>query len=254
MTSMGTMPDLDIVIPVFNEGKNILNVMDALAASVHTSFRVLICYDHDNDDTLDALKFYQNPNVEIVLVKNRWQGPHGAVVTGFASGSAPAVLVFPADDTYNAEIIDRMFRVFREGSDVVVASRFMPGGRMEGCPWLKAFLVRVASFTLCHFARLPAHDATNGLRLFSRRLLNLVQIESFQGFTYSIELLVKCQRLGWNIGEVPALWFQRTVGESHFHVVKWLPAYLRWYFYAFATTYLRRGPDTVAGQTLHVSE
>jgi dolichol-phosphate mannosyltransferase len=39
---------------------------------------------------------------------------------------------------------------------------------------------------------------------------------------------------------VPARWFERSHGESHFQVIKWLPDYLRWYSYAFATTYLRR--------------
>jgi hypothetical protein len=155
------------------------------------------------------------------------------------------VLVFPADDTYNARIIDPMVRAFQDGCDVVVASRFMPGGGMEGCPWLKGILVRGSSWTLSRFARLPARDASNGLRLFSRRLLDRVEIESSQGFVYSIELLAKCHRLGWRIGEVPAQWFQRTKGESRFRVVKWLPAYLRWYGYAFATTYLRRGAGTV---------
>ncbi len=116
---------------------------------------------------------------------------------------------------------------------------------MEGCPLLKSILVRIASFTLYHFARLPAHDATNGLRLFSRRVLDSIPIESDRGFAYGIELLVKTHRLGWPIAEVPSAWFKRKLGESRFRVVKWLPAYLRWYGYAFATTYLRRGSATV---------
>ncbi len=72
-----------------------------------------------------------------------------------------------------------------------------------------------------------------------------IAIESDQGFCYSIELLVKCHRLGWRIGEVPAQWFERAHGSSRFRVIRWLPAYLRWYRYAFATTYLRRSPQSV---------
>jgi dolichol-phosphate mannosyltransferase len=56
---------------------------------------------------------------------------------------------------------------------------------------------------------------------------------------------VKAHRLRWRIGEVPALWFERKHGTSRFRVLKWLPAYLRWYRYAFATTYLRRPPQSV---------
>jgi hypothetical protein len=82
--------------------------------------------------------------------------------------------------------------------------------------------------------------------MFSRRVVDSIEIESNEGFCYSIELLVKAHRLGWPIGEVPALWFERRHGTSRFRVLKWLPAYLRWYRYALATTLLRRSPRTVA--------
>jgi dolichol-phosphate mannosyltransferase len=127
----------------------------------------------------------------------------------------------------------------------VCASRFIPGGTMKGCRWTKGLLVRAAAFTLYHFARVPSRDATNGFRLFSRRLLQSVRIESAQGFTYSLELLVKCHRLGWKTGEVPALWYERLGKPSRFRIVRWAPGYLRWYWYAFETTYLRKGPNTV---------
>ncbi len=101
------------------------------------------------------------------------------------------------------------------------------------------------NFTLHHLARLPATDASNGFRLFSRRVIDEIVVESGQGFCYSIELLVKAHRLGWRIGEVPVRWFERRHGESRFRVLKWLPAYLRWYGYAFATTWLRKPPASV---------
>lgn len=241
------MADLDIVIPVYNEGGGIAETLDALRCLVRLPFRVLICYDADDDSTLPVVRAYVDRTpLPLDLVKNTGVGAHGAVLSGFRASEAPAVLVFPADDSFNAGRIEPMMALFHEGADVVCASRFMPGGKMEGCPWLKATLVRVSAFTLFHVARLPTHDSTNGLRLFSRRLLQAVAIESRVGFAFSLELLVKCHRLGWRVAEVPALWFERTKGKSRFQVLRWLPEYLRWYRYAFATTFLRRGPRTVA--------
>ena len=236
---------LDIVIPVFNEGSNIVGVLDSLGRFVKTPFRVFICYDDEKDNTLPVVREYKNSIFDIVLLKNRSVGVHGAVLSGFQASNAPAVLVFPADDTYNAGIIDQMVGNLRKGCDIVCASRFMKGGRMEGCRWLKSLLVRVSAFTLYNLAHLPTRHASNGLRLFSRRLLNSVVIESRVGFVYSIELLVKCHRLGWKISEVPALWFERKEGVSRFRILKWLLAYLRWYFYAYGTTYLKKGPESV---------
>jgi len=133
----------------------------------------------------------------------------------------------------------------REGAEIVVASRFVPGGYMRDCPWLKAALVRSSSWALYHVARLPSRDASNGFRLFSRRVIDSIPIESKVGFAYSIELLVKAHRLGWKVVDVPAGWQERRTGRSRFAVIKWLPQYLEWFGYAFATTYLRRGAATV---------
>ena len=138
-----------------------------------------------------------------------------------------------------------MYDNFLEGNEVVVASRFIEGGSMSGCPILKSMLVRTASTTLYYLSSIPVRDASNGFRLFSRKILNHVQIESTKGFTYSIELLVKCARLKWPIGEVPAKWRERSKGKSRFQVIRWTPIYLKWYFYGLATTWLDKSPNSV---------
>jgi len=240
-------PELDIVIPVYNEGRNIVATLAALRRSVTTPARVLICYDHAEDDTLPAIRAnaQAHAGLAVEFVRNRSRGAHAAVMTGFAASTAPLVLMYPADDDTNAAMLDRMVALAQAGCDIVCASRFMPGGAMVGCPLLKAVLVRGANFTLRHVARLPTTDASNGFRMFSRRVVERIPVESEHGFCYSIELLVKAHRLGWRIAEVPVRWFERRHGASRFQVIKWLPAYLRWYGYAFATTFLRRPPRTV---------
>jgi len=240
-------PELDIVIPVYNEGRNIVAVLAALSRAVATPARVLICYDQEEDDTLPALRAEPQAyaGLPVKLVRNHGRGAHAAVMTGFARSTAPFVLMFPADDHINAPVLDRMVALAREGCDIVCASRFMPGGAMIGCPLIKAVLVRSANFTLRHLARLPTTDASNGFRMFSRRVIDRIAIESSEGFCYSIELLVKAHRLGWKIAEMPVTWIERPDRRTRFRVFRWLPSYLRWYLYAFATTVLRRPPRTV---------
>lgn len=239
------MADVDIVIPVYNEGHPFLAVVEALRAAVKSRFRILVCYDREDDTTLEALRSAPVTGVEIALVRNASRGPHAAVLAGFAASTAQAVIVFPGDDDYNAGRIDTMVLKARDGSDIVVASRLMRGGMMVGAPLLKAVLVRISAFVLHRVAGLPTHDPSNGFRLFSRRIIERIEIESTQGFTYSIELLVKCHRLGWPIAEIPAEWHERTHGTSRFRLLKWVPSYLRWFLYALATRYALRGPKTV---------
>jgi dolichol-phosphate mannosyltransferase len=217
-----------------------MRVIKAFRAQVKTPIQVMICYDHKDDSTLEILRKSSLMDENILLVKNRFHGVHGAVRSGFLESKADSVITYMADDDYNAGLIDKLVAVFRSGYDLVAPSRFIPGAVFKGCRWPKNFLVRVTSWSMYAFAGIPVHDATNGFRLFSRKLLENTHLESNEGFTYSIELLVKCHRLGWKMAEVPAKWYERTSGKSRFKVFLWAHAYLYWYRYAFETTYLRR--------------
>ena len=227
---------IDIVIPVFNEGASIIEVIELLELNVKTRFRILICYDFEEDNTLEAINRSERSAV-IEFIKNNGAGPCDAVKSGFNASNSECVIVYPGDDISNQKIIDTMYKKFIQGSDVVVASRFIPGGSMIGCPLVKSILVRAASFSLFMLSSIPVKDASNGFRLFSRKALNLINIESTHGFTYSLEILVKCNRLKLPIAEVPAQWIERKEGKSNFKVFFWLKMYLRWYRYGLETTW-----------------
>ena len=175
---------LDIVIPVYNEGPNILATLGSLRNNVRTPMRILICYDRPDDDTLTTIDANRATlqGLHIEYVRNPGRGAPGAVMAGFAASTAPYVVVLPADDDFNGGIIDGMVAKAEQGADLVCASRFIPGGSMVGCPWLKATLVRTAAYTLYHVARLPTHDPTSGFRLFSRRVVDAIAIESDSGY------------------------------------------------------------------------
>lgn len=231
---------LDLVVPIYNEGKKILKLLKLFEKNIKTKFRVLLCYDLETDNIFIFNKYLKNFNYEIILVKSNNQGPCEAIKRGlYFDGSSNCVIVYPADDLINYNIIDIMYSKFTLGDDVVVASRFIKGGSMKGCPIIKSFLVRLASATLYFFSSIPVRDASNGFRLFSRKLLNKVKVESKLGFSYSLELLVKCNRMGLKIGEVPARWEERVEGSSRFKIFKWLHAYLYWYFYGIGTTWFK---------------
>ena len=242
---------LDIVIPVYNEGANIVATLAALARLVKTPCRVLICYDFPEDNTLPAIESgrAQYPALAVEFVRNKSRGAHYAIMAGFAASTAPYVLMFPADHDFEAGIVDPMMAKAEEGYDIVCASRLMKGGSLVGCPPVKEFVTRAGKFSLYFLAQLPTHDASSGFRLFSRRVIDTIAIETETGFCFSIELLVKAHRLGWRIGEVPARWIERSQGQSRFQVLRWLPAYFRWYLYALGTTWLHRGPETVTLRT-----
>lgn len=232
--------DYEIVIPIYNEGANILKVLRLLNIFVKYKIRVLLCYDLDDDDIFKFKNFLTKFKFEILLIKNIKKGPCLAIKSGLQAGNAKCVIVYPADDFLNHKLLDKMYEKYLEGSEIVVASRFIKGGSMKNCPLVKEIIVRLASKTLFFFSSVPVQDASNGFRLFSRKLLNLVTIESKVGFAYSLELLVKCERLGMKISEIPAQWEERSEGQSKFKLLKWLTQYIKWYFYGLSTTWLNK--------------
>jgi hypothetical protein len=109
----------------------------------------------------------------------------------------------------------------------------MPGGRQVGGPRLKRLLSRIAGLTLHWFARVPTHDPTNNFKLYSRRFLDSVDVESSAGFELALELTVKATLARRRVAEVPTTWRDRTAGQSNFKLRQWLPHYLHWYRVAF---------------------
>ena len=236
---------LEIVIPIYHEGDKVIKLLDQFQNIIKTQIRVFLCYDTEKDNIFQYKNDLKKFKFEVVLVKNPSVGPCLAIKKGLYYGKSDCVIVYPADDLLNINIIDQMYVAFVNNNDVVVASRFMKGGSMKGCPLVKSILVRLSSSTLYFLSSIPVRDASNGFRLFSRRLLDSVNVESKVGFAYSLELLVKCNRLKLKIFEIPAQWEERSEGESRFMIFKWLPTYLRWYFYGIGTTWLKKSAYAV---------
>jgi hypothetical protein len=164
---------------------------------------------------------------------------------GIAGTTAPYVLISMADGSDEPHVVDPMVNLARNGADVVAASRYMRGGRQIGGPRLKRLMSRTAGLTLHWFAGVPTHDATNNFKLYSRRFLDSVEIESSAGFELALELTVKATLAGRRVAEVPTTWRDRTAGQSNFKLRKWLPQYLRWYREAFVAQYLKRRRSSV---------
>lgn len=227
---------LSVVCPVYNEAENIERLLNELQAKVSVPMEVLVVYDHEEDNTVPVVRdIAARYPFEIRLVKNKFgAGALNAIKTGFAEARHEAVLVVMADLSDDLEVVDEMYRlVTAEGCDIVCGSRYMKGGRQIGGPPLKRFLSRMAGASLHYLTGIPTHDVTNSFKMYRREFLKSVTVESKGGFEIGMELVVKAFVSGRKIAELPATWTDRVAGKSRFRMWRWLPNYLRWYFYAF---------------------
>jgi glycosyltransferase involved in cell wall biosynthesis len=196
---------------------------------------VLVVHDFDEDTTVPVVKRLQSQFPELQLHRNTiGRGVLNAIKSGLAAARAPYVLVTMGDGSDDPADIDAMYELGRRGADVVAGSRYMAGGHQVGGPLLKRTMSRAAGLSLHWLAGLPIHDATTNFRLYSKRLLQRVTIESSGGFELGLELTVKAYVMGMRLAEVPTTWRDRTAGQSRFQLWRWLPRYLRWYWLGMA--------------------
>jgi glycosyltransferase involved in cell wall biosynthesis len=236
--------DLSIAVPVYNEGDNICRLFDQIESKIDKNClnEVVLVYDFEEDSTVPAAKQaagrYSFP---IRLVRNHFgRGALNAIRTGFQEVRGPFVLVCMADLSDDITAVRPMLEKMREGYDVVCGSRYMRGGHQYGGPLLKRTLSRLAGVSLHYLAGVPTHDVTNSFKMYRKELLERLTLESTGGFEIGMEIVVKTFALGGKIGEVPSNWYDREAGESRFRLWKWLPNYLRWYWYGIKARFRRK--------------
>jgi dolichol-phosphate mannosyltransferase len=204
---------LSIVVPTYNE-------RERLADLVHAIFRgyadrgidgeLVIVDDNSPDGTGQIADDLARQYRITVLHRPGKLGLGTAVVAGFDAASAPVVGVIDADLSHPPDMPPRMLAVMtRTSADVVIGSRYIPGGGTRNWPLLRRVMSRLA----CVAAKplTPVVDATSGLFLIRRDLARTIRI-SAGGFKICLELLVR-GRPG-SVVEVPYVFSDRAAGES----------------------------------------
>ena len=234
------MMKLDIIIPVYNEDENIVQLLKTLEDEIVCNFRVLICYDSESDKTLKYLKNSNVINKEILLIKNPKQGPNSAIIEGINSSKAEIILIYMADDFDNIKLINNMINLIERGNELIIPSRFITGGKMLGAKKIKKMITIVGSYLIYYFARIPFKDCTNAFKMFSANLKDKIKLDSTTGFTFAMELTTKSYLLNLKIIEIPSVWIENKNRKSNFKIFKWLPYYIYWLIYSMIKNLFKR--------------
>jgi len=233
------MVKLDIIIPVYNEDENIVRLLKALEDEIVCNFRVLICYDSESDKTLKYVKNTNIINKEILLIKNPKRGPNPAIIEGINSSKAEIILIYMADDFENIKLINNMVNLIERGYNLVIPSRFIPGGKMLGKKKIIKMITIIGSYLIYYLARIPFRDCTNAFKMFSASLKNKIKLESTAGFTFALELTTKSYLLDFKIIEIPSIWIEIKNRKSNFNIYEWLPYYIYWLIYSIIRNFIK---------------
>ena len=228
------VPRVSVIMPAYAEGEHIVAVLDRLLEAVRLPCEVLVVVDSADDCTVGVVNEYAKRDTRLSCLVNTYgRGPANAIRYGMDAAHAPVSVVTMADGCDDPRQIDDLTRLVERGVAVAAASRYMPGGQQVGGPLLKGLLSRLAGKSLHLLARVGTRDATNSFKAYSTAFVWSAGIESRAGFEIGIELTAKARRLRQPVAEIPTIWLNRQAGASNFRVAQWLPAYLRWYCFAF---------------------
>lgn len=239
MQLSATMPRVQIIVPVYNEGDGILQLYDSLVKAGVEFDSLKFIYDFDADTTVPFIAKLHDQDERVGGERNDFgRGAVNALRWGFSRAQPGPVIVVMGDNSDTLDIVPKMVNLWRSGATIVSPSRYMKGGAKHGGGFIKTMMSRIACVSL-KMLGFPTADATNNFKLYDGTWLREQSVDSLGGFEVAIELTYKAFRERKTIVELPTVWTDRTAGESKFQILKWLPQYLKWYFKCLGVLVLR---------------
>jgi dolichol-phosphate mannosyltransferase len=218
-----------VIVPTYNERENIQKVVPILESvfeKIKTwEMNILVVDDNSPDKTAEVVKQLQKKYKNLHLLLNqRKSGLGGAYLKGMAEAfnklQADVIFEFDADLSHDPTKIPQFLKKIDEGYDLVLGSRYIPGG---GIPanwgmhrkFLSVVGNKVIMFVLTDFR---IHDWTGGYRAITKPVYEAVHqdlnSERFSGYTFQLGFLHKSMQKGFKVAEVPFHFVDREIGES----------------------------------------
>jgi dolichol-phosphate mannosyltransferase len=208
-----------VCLPTYDERENLEPMLRALGEVLEPDDRVLVIDDNSPDGTGDlADALAAELGFVDVLHRPRKEGLGPAYVAGFRhalAAGAELVLEMDCDFSHDPRDVPRLLAA-AEDADVVLGSRYVPGGGIEN--W--GLVRRAISFGGSLYARVllgvPVRDLTGGFKCFRREVLEAVPLDEVRsrGYAFQIELTYRALRRGFRVQEVPIRFVDRVVGGS----------------------------------------
>ncbi|MBN1286649.1 MAG: polyprenol monophosphomannose synthase [Anaerolineae bacterium] len=215
-----TRLDTVVIVPTYNERENITELVTQIMAQPVAGLGVIIVDDNSPDGTgeiADALAIQYRDRVHVVHRPGKL-GLGTAYIAGFQKGFTFApkrLMTMDADFSHNPRYIPDMVAKSAE-YDLVIGSRYVPGGGAENCSLPRVLLSRGANLFAKIMLNLHAGDCTAGFRCYRREVLETIPLEQIfsSGYSFLVEMLFLTQRAGFRVGEVPIIFENRQLGAS----------------------------------------
>ncbi len=212
--------DVAVVIPVYNESGNIVNLVSALEKSLKTPFFILFVDGKSEDKTLaEIYRMHDLYGNVYCIEQDSKDGLGNAYRTAFEflrSSCVKYVVTIDGDMSHDPVVIEKMLREAKN-ADLVIGSRFADGGKIIGGNPLRKCISLVASVVVGAFLKPGVRDVTSSYRCYGINTLNYI-LDNLKvcakGYSYTIEYIHIASFGGFKIKEVPIVFNARKYGKS----------------------------------------
>jgi dolichol-phosphate mannosyltransferase len=209
-----------VLVPTYNERANLEPMLRALAGVLRAGDRVLVIDDSSPDGTGElADRLAEELTFVGVLHRETKEGLGPAYIAGFhraLAEGAELILEMDCDFSHDPKDVPRLIAAAEDGADVVLGSRYVPGGGIGNWGVLRRAISRGASVYTRLFLRMGVQDPTGGFKCFRRRVLETIDLDAItsRGYAFQIETTYRAKQAGFRIVEIPIRFEDRTTGSS----------------------------------------
>lgn len=218
------MSDKLVIIPTYKERENIGRIIDAIMG-LGSPFHLLVIDDGSPDGTAEVVRDKQMEyGTRLFLIEREKKlGLGTAYIYGFKWGLERDYQYFfemDADFSHPPSDLLRLYDACRNGADVAVGSRYVPGGGVVNWPKNRLFLSKGASLYTRIVTGMPVKDPTAGFICYRREVLETLDLDKikFVGYAFQIGMKYLAYKAGFRLVEVPIQFVEREFGVSKMHI------------------------------------
>jgi dolichol-phosphate mannosyltransferase len=207
-----------VLVPTYNERDNVIPLLNQIL-SLPSSLDVLVIDDGSPDGTADAVVNEFGNNTRVHLLKRRAKlGLGTAYAAGFhyaLEKEYDSAVTMDADFSHNPAHIPELIGASNK-ADIVIGSRYVPGGATVNWGWFRILISRVANLMAHTVLSLQPSDCTSGFRLYHCKTLREIDFEGVvaEGYSYLVEILHHAESRNLRITEIPITFIERRAGKS----------------------------------------
>ena len=210
---------VSIIIPTYNESQNIIQILRSIGENLpkNTSTEAIVIDDNSPDGTGTMVEDYLNNVKRIagytidIIHRTAKKGLSSAVLKGILYAKGETIVVMDSDFSHPPQIIPKMVEMLRKSHcDIVVASRYVQGGAIQGWSVKRKIMSKLATSIAKLGLRIGTSDPMSGFFAFKKNLIKGLKIDAI-GYKMLLEILVKTR--GANVKEVPYTFTNRKLGS-----------------------------------------